>query len=434
MKSLAVATRFFLFDYRALGIVLLSLLWTGCGGQPSTPAPTAQTQSVVFFSSAALNGSNASGAQNIWTMHGDGSSIAPLTGLTVPFSSFPAWSPDGTKITFESSRSLDGSDNTNSNGVMNVWVMNADGSGIAPLTKLTATSVFADGAFFSPDMQKVVFSSNRALDGSDALNANGTVNVWIENADGSGATPLTALTANGAFTAVAGWSPDGKKIILQSQRALDGSDAQNTNGTFNIWLVNPDGTGLVPLTTLTANAASSTGARFIGAAKLAFASARALDGSDAANTNNVQNIWTMNADGSGAVPVTRLTAAGVDLFTFEFSPDGSKVAFTSSRALDGTDVVNTNGVHNLWVMNADGSNPTPLTRLTAAGAEVFSVFWSPDGSRLTFDSARALDGSDAANLNGTSNIWSINSDGASSTPLTRITANAASSFGPEWKP
>jgi len=313
--------------------------------------------------------------------------------------------------------------------------MNADGSGIAPLTKLSGTSfIVADGAFFSPDMLKIIYSSDRALDGSDALNTNGTMNAWIENADGSGATPITTLTAAGALTLATGWSPDGKKLIVESARALDGSDTVNTNGTFNIWQINPDGTGAAPLTTLTANKASAFVARFVGAATLAFASSRALDGSDAANINDVQNIWTMNADGSGAAPLTRLTAAGVDLLTFEFSPDGSKVAFISSRALDGTDAMNTNGVHNLWVMNADGSNPTPLTRLTAAGANVSSAFWSPDGSKITFDSSRALDGSDAANVNRTSNIWSINPDGSNPTPLTRITANAASSFAPQWKP
>ncbi|MFA4875722.1 MAG: hypothetical protein WC690_10330 [bacterium] len=46
-------------------------------------------------------------------------------------------------------------------------------------------------------------------------------------------------------------------IVCVSQRKLDGSDAANTNNTFNIWVVKADGTGLRPLTTATANGAES---------------------------------------------------------------------------------------------------------------------------------------------------------------------------------
>src|SRR5260370_24702794 len=102
----------------------------------------------------------------------------------------------------------------------------------------------------------ITFGSGRALDGSDAINApNQTFNVWVVNADGSGTTPLTKLTANNADSFGPVRSTDGTKIAFNSSRALDGSDAANSNVTFNIWVMNADGSGAIPLTKLTASEA-----------------------------------------------------------------------------------------------------------------------------------------------------------------------------------
>jgi TolB protein len=73
----------------------------------------------------------------------------------------------------------------------------------------------------------------------------------------------------------------------------------------------------------------------------------------------------MNADGSAQ---TRLTSANpaADLGP-AWSPDGSKIAF--SREDD------------IYVMNAGGSGQTPLTTGGAADVE---PSWSPDGSKIAF--------------------------------------------------
>ena len=57
-----------------------------------------------------------------------------------------------------------------------------------------------------------------------------------------------------------------------------------------------------------------------------------------------------------------------------YSPDGSRIAFSSSRS----------GYREIWVCDGDGSNPIQLTRLES---ELTSMpYWSPDGSRLVFHS------------------------------------------------
>jgi len=164
--------------------------------------------------------------------------------------------------------------------------------------------------------------------------------------------------------------------------------------------------------------------------KIAFTANRALDGSDAANVNNATNVWVINADGSGSAPLTKLTALGVSAgFGPAWSPDSSKIAFSSRQALDGSDAVN--NARNIWVVDATSAAATPLTKLSVSGADSRNPFWIPDGSRLLLASSRALDGSNAADTNGTNNIWVVNTDGSNATPLTKIAAANAGSDLPE---
>ncbi len=71
---------------------------------------------------------------------------APATRLTVhdASDSFPAWSPDGRRIAFESDR--DGNDE--------IYVMNADGSGV---TRLTDNDAIDRSPAWSPDGRRIAF-------------------------------------------------------------------------------------------------------------------------------------------------------------------------------------------------------------------------------------------------------------------------------------
>ncbi|MGA8151726.1 MAG: hypothetical protein WB952_12305 [Terriglobales bacterium] len=100
-----------------------------------------------------------------------------------------------------------------------------------------------------------------------------------------------------------------------------------------------------------------------------FDSPRKLDGQDQINTNNIQNIWVMNADGTSPTPLTTYTFSSSFRTVVAFSPHRSpvmiggqfQIVFASFGDLNGNNSANTNDIFNIWVMNADGTNAIPLT-------------------------------------------------------------------------
>jgi len=350
---------------------------------------------IAFISSRAFDGSDNHDVNivfNIWVMNSDGTGAKALTHLTTTKADCtrPAWSPDGKKIAYTSGRALDGSDATNPGGpfiVTNVWVINVDGTGDAPLTddnSLAGGTTNSSDPVWSPDGTKIIFNSARALNGTKLPNTNSTPNIWIMNsADGSGRLPLTFYTASGISPTGYTWLPSGK-VVFSINAALIG----DAGGIPNIWSVDPNVIPLKPtaLTQLT-NAANVMPSISPDGSKIAFISTRALDGSDNPNTNTTANVWVMNADGSSPTHLTSLTVMGPSSFPIGGSrpdqnllpwfKDGSKILFTSARALDGSDAPNSNFTMNAWVMNADGSAEKPVTKMTASGGACTEANWHP---------------------------------------------------------
>ena len=400
------------------------------GGTSGGVTFTVAADKIAFYSTRATDGTNTATAgtiQNIWVMNTDGSSQTIFAKLTSARSFEPAWSHDGSKIVFASTRALDGTDVAGA--AVNVWQVNADGSGLTALTKLTS-NVTVDLPSFSPDDSKIIFTSDRALDGTDARTSIAP-NIWVMNADGTGVKPLTKLTQSLLVDDI--FSPDGSKIAYLSSRALDGSDTANTAGVQNLWVMNADGSGSTPVTKLTGAGAQTTsfawspdGTQFITLAN------RALDGGDGPDADNTENLWVLAADGSTATLVTpqgQTTALGSAIIRgAAWSPDGSKIVFISSLPLNG--INNPNSAQNLWIMNPDGTGALHLTPFDGVAVQLQFPVWSPDGSKIFFSSDGAIGGTNAPNLNSTANIWVVNADGSGLTSLTKLTAAGASSTFP----
>ena len=110
----------------------------------------------------------------IWTIRTDGSNATLLTG-NIGHNVFPGWSPDGRRIIFSSSKREQKPDGTFVDGTY-VYVMNADGSGIAKLGGIK--SFFAR---FSPNGKKIAY----------IVGGFPSTSIYIANPDGSGALKVT---------------------------------------------------------------------------------------------------------------------------------------------------------------------------------------------------------------------------------------------------
>jgi TolB protein len=123
-------------------------------------------------------------------------------------------------------------------------------------------------------------------------------------------------------------------------------------------------------------------------------------------------VFRTSASRAGSDGLTNVTSNLADDDLPTWSPDGSKIAFTSNRG----------GMADIYVMNSDGSDTRRLT--FTPGREGAST-WSPDGKKIAFDSER----------DGNTEIYTVDVDGTNETRLTiNPTADAGPvSFSPDGK-
>jgi Tol biopolymer transport system component len=215
--------------------------------------------------------------------------------------------------------------------------------------------------------------------------------IYTINPDGSDRSQMTTSGDN-AFPV---WSPDKSRIAF----ARGGFRGQNNTLIMDLYVMNADGSGQTQLTSSTGND---------------YAPAWSPDGSQIAFVRDefidAGNIYVINADGSGEASLTN--TPGNDT-TPTWTPDG-RIIFASDRnpPVERVSIF----VSDLFIMNRDGANVTPLVTETA---NAFDPDVSPNGSRLAF--------STLGNDPGSGSIYVANSDGSNLTNLTR-------GQNPGWSP
>ncbi len=135
----------------------------------------------------------------------------------------PAVSPDGSKIAFAQFTWDHGS-------LWNIWVMNADGSGLTQITTDGRSSAPA----WSPDGSQIVFL-RRVKSPSDPWRQ---TDVFAMNADGSN---RTRLTKTRRWEYAPTWSPDGTLIVFEQTTYWD------EYASTDLWTMTPDGSNRVKL-------------------------------------------------------------------------------------------------------------------------------------------------------------------------------------------
>ena len=240
--------------------------------------------------------------------------------------------------------------------------------------------------------------------------------ICLMNADGTNRTQLTDFDATAFYPSI---STDGSTVYFSSRQSgqfeiysvsvnrgkvqkltndigsLYGPEL-SPNGEWvvfanqgsGLWLMRPNGNNPHPLTDRDDIDATWSPDGSI----IAFASSRA----------GARQLFVMNADGTNIRQVTYLDKMGG---RSAFSPDGTKLAFYRGPA----------GDHNIYVINIDGSGLVQLTN----GGDNLGPTWSPDGNWIAFTSFR----------DGNNEIYIIHPDGKG---LTRLTTTSISDWQPRW--
>lgn len=285
--------------------------------------PAGTTTDVTFNTTCAASSaiafvSNGPGLLAIFLVNPDGSGLTNLTDGSVP-----AWSPDKTRIAFFG---------------FGVEVIGVDGSGRARLTEdLTQElkqRILPDPLQWSPDGTTIAFTVDASALGEGCC----PVDMWLARADGGG---TRKLVADGSAPS---WSPDGRRIAFTSSR--DGND--------EIYVINSDGSGLTRLT-------------------------------ERPDFRDLSPRWS--PDGTRIVFETQVISTSFDIAIM--NADGTGLMnLTGGRASEGRPVWLGNGARigfqadgQIGLMNPDGSGRTIVTNVEGMHSQ---VAWSRDGSQVAF--------------------------------------------------
>lgn len=270
----------------------------------------------------------ADGTFNIYSMVSNGAGVTALTSGAGRHLC-PDYSADGSQIVYCSDVS----------GAWEIWTMKQNGKAQSQLTHFGAFAIFPD---ISPDGSRIAFSGFVGDPQNDQI-------FVVDAATGLAAEQLTSCPAStpDCFSDYPVWSPDGTRIAFTHG---DGFDDNDNPVNEQVWVMDADGSNAHPLTS--------------GVDPKDQVPDWSPDGSKIVYSSGQfgsEGIWTMEADGSNQVQLTGCgpndpaPCAGGDDWGTAWSPDGTKIAFL--RDLTGLGIPD----RPVYVMNADGTDPTRIT-------------------------------------------------------------------------
>jgi ABC-type oligopeptide transport system substrate-binding subunit/Tol biopolymer transport system component len=250
----------------------------------------------------------------------DGTGFRALA-VTPASDTSPAVSPDGGTIAFVSGRSAPFSQ---------IFLMNPDGSNVRQFSH----NFLPVSPAWSPDGQTIAFAAGAPFPVPPLNISDSSHGIYVAPASGIGT--ATYLGSSHPQTLVRDVDPqfsrDGRFIVFTET---------NADGPNTIWRMNAGGGGLVQLRTTESSSPvySPSNSKILFVAPVA----------------GVQQLWTMNLDGTGA---SQLTNAPSSITHPRYSPDGNKIVYSRGNLL--------------YVAKIDGTNET----LVAPGGLDSAPDWS----------------------------------------------------------
>ncbi len=258
-----------------------------------------------------------------------------ITRITNSFTidTVPSWSPDSTRLTFQSIADTNGDNAINFSDLPAVNVINSGGGG----RTLRTVDVYSINPAWSPDNSALAFVSFA----EDAPAGVFTTSLFLISPDAGRRVQITSADSMDRMPV---WSPDGKRLAFVTTTDSNGDGVVDPlTDVNNAAVLNPDGSGL---TILAKCDPFPTGLSW------------SPDGASIALTYDGA-MYTVRA--TGGVPPLQLTGEGFDVTAVAWSPDGAYLAFIS---------------HNrLFVMSASGG--TTPEALSETGDYVAQPVWAP---------------------------------------------------------
>lgn len=285
---------------------------------------------------------------------------------------------------------------TNRDGHMEVYVMDPDGTNQRRLTHTSGGEhKHSWMPSWSPDRKNIVFRSNR----------DGKWEIYRMRADGSHVRQLTHTPGESRENGNPAWSPDGKKIAFDSDR----------DGKWEIYLMNPDGSDVRQLTHTSADGLESGNPDWSADGKeIAFAAGKSPDWGES-------EIFLMDATGSGIRQLTHTPGKGN--WDPRWAPDKKRIVFASNR--NATRIIPPDADIEVYVMDADGSNVRQLT-FHGTGSR---PNWSPDGKKIVFMSTRDCTAATVKECQFQAELYVMEADGSN---MKRLTRNQYHDGHPAW--
>jgi TolB protein len=245
----------------------------------------------------------------------------------------PFFSPDGTKIVYE----------TIVAGVEQIFVMNADGSSPSQITPDPANH---DSPAWSPDGRKIAFVSDEG----------GGSSIFVMNVDG---TEPVRMTHDDRRYLHPTWSPDGSKLLFCTDDDL-APPLKNASDVVSLDVETGRMTTLITGGTNTYPSWSPDGRRIVFRRML-----------------GEMNSEVFVADGDGSNPRNLTSHPAFDGWP-SWSPDGTQIVFASNRRAN----------YQIFVMNADGSDVRLVANTEGRSTE---PRWAPNGRSIDFTNCRKVD-------------------------------------------